>query len=307
MKRQAYRHPKIKALRRKLNISRPDAIGRLNLLWDFTADFAPAGDVGRFCDEDIAEACDWPEERAGELIEALVDTGLLDRCETHRLVVHDWADHAEDHVHMRLARAREHFADGSRPKLNRLAKAERQAIQVYYDQADPASHAEHTENAQRVHTVGTTEAETEAAPGLSPAEAEAAPEPGPSDATPGREPPPDSVSDSELARWHFSASASGDERELYRQRWLMRLWPLFAPRGSTQHQSDATSADQLFAYHVWPDGLPPPDARQRFDEATKLADQAKRRDRPMAWLTSRIQERWEATSVIESEDSHGQA
>jgi hypothetical protein len=147
VKRGTPDHPKIRALARKLRINRAWAVGIMEMLWHFTAQYCPRGDIGRYTDDEIAEACAWPEERPSrELIEALVECRLLDPHPEHRLVVHDWADHAEDSVHTRLARAGESFADGRPPRSSRLAKSDRRA------------HAERTEDTRRAHAERTPSA-----------------------------------------------------------------------------------------------------------------------------------------------------
>jgi hypothetical protein len=131
MKRGTLDHPKTRALARLLRINRAWAGGILEALWQFTAEYYPAGDVGRATDTAIAEALYWPEDRpAEELIGALTgnDSKFLDRSERHRLVVHDWPDHCSDFVHIKLARARQDFADGRPAKLSRLSKGEREKI-----------------------------------------------------------------------------------------------------------------------------------------------------------------------------------
>lgn len=67
-------------------------VGTLELLWIATQKNAKRGDIGRFTNEEIAIECDW-EGEPDELVEALIDSGWLDRCSVHRLVVHDWSDH----------------------------------------------------------------------------------------------------------------------------------------------------------------------------------------------------------------------
>jgi hypothetical protein len=129
------------------------------MLWHFTAQYCPRGDIGRYTDDEIAEACAWPEDRpARELIEALIECRLLDPHPEHRLVVHDWADHAEDSVHTRLARAGELFADGRPPRSSRLAKSDRRAHAERTDDTQRA-HAERTPSAQRAHAERTPSAQ----------------------------------------------------------------------------------------------------------------------------------------------------
>jgi hypothetical protein len=132
MKRGTPDHPKVRALARSLSVNHAWAVGILELMWHFAAQYAPRGDVGRYSDEEIAEACSWPIERSSELVDALVSCGFLDRHDQYRLVVHDWHDHADSAVHYRLARARERFAGGQIPRLDGLHSSQRaEAMQAY--------------------------------------------------------------------------------------------------------------------------------------------------------------------------------
>ncbi len=109
-------HPKMKRLSRLLKIPLPYAVGVMELLWIYTKEHCPAGDIGRAEDIDIEDACGWPEERSGELIPALVEAKWLDRSTGHRLLVHDWADHGGPYVNAKLFRMRRLFATGQVPK-----------------------------------------------------------------------------------------------------------------------------------------------------------------------------------------------
>jgi len=131
VKRGTPEHPKTKALARRLGVPWPMAVGTLELLWHFTARYAPAGDIGRFPDEAIAAAVGWPENRdPAELVRALCDCGWLDPHPEHRLMIHDWPDHCEDAVHVFLARRGLTFACGKPPKTSKLSKSERRAHNV---------------------------------------------------------------------------------------------------------------------------------------------------------------------------------
>lgn len=110
MKRGTSRHPKLYALCRALSIGRRDAVGLLELLWEYTAEYAPTGDIGKFADGDIAAAVEWTGN-TGELILGLVRSGWLDESDQHRLLVHDWADHAPEFVKKRLAYRKTPFAE----------------------------------------------------------------------------------------------------------------------------------------------------------------------------------------------------
>lgn len=114
MKKETAHHPKVKKLMRALAIGRPQALGHLQLLWWFTADMAPRGDVGKWDDESIADACDWDGDPA-KFVEALVATRWLDRHEQAeiRLIVHNWMDHCEQSVLNKLKAARDKSGTGS--------------------------------------------------------------------------------------------------------------------------------------------------------------------------------------------------
>jgi hypothetical protein len=108
MKRGTPRHPKTVALAALLKTQRHSAIGILELLWHFTAEFAHEGDIGRYPDSAIASALDWSGDST-VLIQSLVDSGWLDRCPCHRLRVHDWPDHADQTVERVLKRKNKGF------------------------------------------------------------------------------------------------------------------------------------------------------------------------------------------------------
>ncbi len=127
MKRGATEHPKMLDLMERLACTRREAVGVVELLLHYTARFAPLGDIGKWTDQAIAKACDWPN--ADDLIAALRGAGWLDDSETHRLLVHDWPEHSDDAVHLSVARSRRLFADGCMPRISRLGKTERSEIE----------------------------------------------------------------------------------------------------------------------------------------------------------------------------------
>ena len=96
MKRETLRHPKTFALMHLLGCSRPEALGYLTILWDYTGDIAIQGDIGKWPNAVIAQACDWngdPDEFVGSLIES----GWLDEVDSPaRLIIHDWPAHCEN-------------------------------------------------------------------------------------------------------------------------------------------------------------------------------------------------------------------
>ena len=84
---------KFKRLMRALGESKRGVAGLLELLWISTANNARRGNIGQFTNEEIAIECDWSGD-PNKLVDSLVKVGFLDRCETHRLVVHDWHIHS---------------------------------------------------------------------------------------------------------------------------------------------------------------------------------------------------------------------
>lgn len=89
---------KFRRLQRRLGVGKSTIVGTLELLWITTQKNAPRGDIGRFDNEAIAIECNWDGD-PDELIDALVETGWLDRNDHYRLVVHDWHEHAPYYIH----------------------------------------------------------------------------------------------------------------------------------------------------------------------------------------------------------------
>jgi hypothetical protein len=129
MKREAVHHTKMRRLARHLGVEIWGARGIMESVWHATKEEAPAGDLGKLSNEDIADWVGWTGD-ADALIEALVRAGWLDPDPRYRLLVHDWSDHAEDSVHAKLARMRMRFANGVTPKLCKLAEQERRGLET---------------------------------------------------------------------------------------------------------------------------------------------------------------------------------
>jgi hypothetical protein len=108
MKRGTPRHPKILELCELLGIKLALAVGLLELLWHFAAEFAPRGNIGRYPDKHIARALGWGGPPA-KLITALTTARWIDEDAVHRLVIHDWHDHADEAVRKKLRRAGQSF------------------------------------------------------------------------------------------------------------------------------------------------------------------------------------------------------
>lgn len=97
MKHSTLDKVKFKRLQRRLNLSLKETIGLLELLWRSTIVNAMAGDIGKIDNEAIAIECDFDGD-PDFLVETLVECGWVDKCQVHRLVVHDWKDHAPSFV-----------------------------------------------------------------------------------------------------------------------------------------------------------------------------------------------------------------
>ena len=101
-------HPKFFALKDALHIRKYHALGILEALWHFAGKFAPRGNVGKFKDSEIEGWLEWDGER-GALVAALTDVGWLDKSEEHRLVIHDWHEHADQTTRKQLGRTKTAF------------------------------------------------------------------------------------------------------------------------------------------------------------------------------------------------------
>lgn len=113
MKRTGIDHPKFRKLAQFLNARLHVAIGVCEMLYHFTAKHAIQGDIGKWSDEDIAVAVDWPTDDAHNLVLALVEAKLLDKSDKFRLVVHDWHDHADDSTKKTIVNRSLKFVTGS--------------------------------------------------------------------------------------------------------------------------------------------------------------------------------------------------
>ena len=101
-------HPKFAALKTLLRQPKGAALGWLEIIWHFCGRFTPQGNIGKYEDSAIEAWVEWDGE-PGTLIYALVKSGWLDRSEEHRLVVHDWAEHADRATKAALKRANKQF------------------------------------------------------------------------------------------------------------------------------------------------------------------------------------------------------
>lgn len=236
MKRGAPDHPKVHdfadILQQKLQLPwelcLSLACGMLERFWHLTAKFAPAGDVGKFPNNRIARAIGWPDD-PDWIIDALVTCGLLDRDDTHRLIVHDWADHADDCVHAQIARKRQYFASGEVPKLYRLSKEERREAELHYNNPEntrqmPDRHPADTREMPDEHPADTP-------PFLSPSISSHSP----------ASPPEESVSESRENK-PKNQSDSPDQKEPFEE-----FWKLYPARGNPPAREGKSAAKKAWA------------------------------------------------------------
>lgn len=108
MKRGTPRHKKMHALASALGIRLYSAVGIMEMLWHYTGQHTPEGDIGSVPDAEIASAVSW-EKKPEKLVSALVDSNWVNRHEKYRLYVHDWPDHCEQSVRKWLDRNRKKF------------------------------------------------------------------------------------------------------------------------------------------------------------------------------------------------------
>jgi hypothetical protein len=103
-------HPKFAEFKAILGVPKYAALGCLEAIWHFTGRFTPQGNIGKYSDTAIESWVEWQGE-PGALIAALIQAGWLDRHPTHRLLVHDWAEHADKATKMSLGRRKLSFIE----------------------------------------------------------------------------------------------------------------------------------------------------------------------------------------------------
>ena len=111
-------HWKTRTLAAELGIQPCFALGLLEALWHTTAELAPAGNIGRLPNRAIAMEMFYEGDADG-LIEALLKSGHLDRNKQHRLVIHDWLQHADYNTKRKVERRGESMVghDASSPVI----------------------------------------------------------------------------------------------------------------------------------------------------------------------------------------------
>lgn len=278
MKRGTPEHPKTLMLAAELDLPGYAAVGVLESLWHITSRYAPAGDIGKYPNSVIAQKIEWDRD-ADELVEALVKTRWLDHDDDHRLLVHDWPDHADDAVNMHLARARQVFACGRAPKTTRLPKVEKKNADEWFKNTG-------------VHKACTRRV---ASPPL------------PSPALPSPPKPSARAVPVAVAVANGSASPSGtatgtagaaapkqeptdvEVRNEALANYQAEIEPLVSPK-PRQADIDRRIARKWFNTCIWPRKMERTEGEARLRIALAFVDRASDADKPMAKLTGLMQE-----------------
>jgi hypothetical protein len=103
MLRSVPEHPKFTKLASLLDKPKYAIAGILEMTWNFTSRFSPQGNIGRFSDAEIESWVGWDGPR-GKLINALLECRWIDKSNKHRLLVHDWSEHADHTTKIYLKR-----------------------------------------------------------------------------------------------------------------------------------------------------------------------------------------------------------
>ncbi len=114
-------HRKIMKLRRILKIKTPQAVGHVAMLWLWSIDNAPDGDLSRVDIEDIAAACEWTKS-AETFVNAMKAAELID----DDMKLHDWGEYTGQLMERREERRKK---DRERQARYRAKKAAQKAAE----------------------------------------------------------------------------------------------------------------------------------------------------------------------------------
>jgi hypothetical protein len=92
-------HPKFADLKARLGAGKAVTLGYLEAMWHF---------FGKYSDRAIESWVEWDGEPS-ELVRAMTDSRWLDRDPVHRLIVHDWREHADKATKQTLKRLNLNF------------------------------------------------------------------------------------------------------------------------------------------------------------------------------------------------------
>ncbi len=101
-------HPKFSQLKARLRQPKGAVLGWLESIWHFAGRFTPQGNIGKYTDEAIEAWVEW-DGKPGDLVAGLIECGWLDADPAHRILVHDWHEHADKATKNALKRSKLDF------------------------------------------------------------------------------------------------------------------------------------------------------------------------------------------------------
>lgn len=123
-------HLKTKALRRAVG---SDGVLCLLQLWCWAARERPTGELTGITVEVLEAGVDWPEDRAGEFVEALLRIGFLDKDDNGIFHLHDWLERQPWVLEAHRKRAEGRF-HAHRGKAKRRGESDEAAIRYAHEQ-----------------------------------------------------------------------------------------------------------------------------------------------------------------------------
>ena len=115
-------HPKFADLKAILKQPKGSTIGWLETMWHFTGRFTPQGNIGKYTDAQIEAWLEW-NGIPGELMAAFIKAKWIDVDPVHRLLVHDWPQHADKATKNALNRSHQTFCTpGVRTEIPKVAE-----------------------------------------------------------------------------------------------------------------------------------------------------------------------------------------
>jgi hypothetical protein len=100
-------HPKIIRLANILQIESVEATGALINLWLWSVQYAKNGDLTKFTDQEIGQACNLPERNFDGLVTKLIESGWIDQ-KNSKKVIHDWKIYGLKYLNSVNDRVRKH-------------------------------------------------------------------------------------------------------------------------------------------------------------------------------------------------------
>ena len=139
-KRGTINHPKNKRLARVLKTVPGVTQGLLETFWQWVGTYARDGAITAFDVEEILDFGGWleiftPEQVITAMTDELRGCRWLDLLEDGRFYVHDWHEHCDDAIHTGLYKAKQFFADGTKPKARGVYKEEASELKSWWDKA----------------------------------------------------------------------------------------------------------------------------------------------------------------------------